>query len=573
MTDAVCDSIRVSSQVYPELGKLASDGGLAHSSQAPSSERHARTKSEEDEYQYQQSVELMRREQMQNDILLDTVKRIQVRGCWSRPLGHSFDSLIRLAHSTRSLARLPGVIGGVAVRERDCAVADCDRAKAGTALYDGSLPYYHSDFPLLLLLLFPFQGFINRLHAEGMELAEEIEAWRLKLRDEEDRSRAERERVEATSLGVEAAIEVIAQDKQLAVQRLGQYELLYTRTMEDRNAAESAMLRARELVSMGREDLQALGECLLQTKAAQEKHEKELSATMARLESSRATWRSSLEQRTGEIEGIIRRYEEAKRGRIEEEEAAAQRRLEAERVRREMEAREAEREARMKKELVRANSVQADQWRVVCAAAGVDEASGAVEVIQAYDALERAGNANVPVYSHNGDGGGGDRGGDGDGVGCPDAAAVRTTGRRDTMHRPHDQHAFTPSITTRAEMSLRLIRQKLSSHLGEDEAAAVDDDMLVAQLGRLAERSGGDAALADLWALARADDDGDGDGDLAFLGKSPHREPRAAPAVAEAAGTPDGDQDPQAARILSRHEVKARSRKIKAKLDKYVIYS
>ena len=413
-----------------------------------------------------------------------------------------------------------------------------------------------------------------------MELAEEIEAWRLKLRDEEDRSRAERERVEATSLGVEAAIEVIAQDKQLAVQRLGQYEMLYTRTMEDRNDAESKMLRARELVSMGREDLRALGECLLQTKAAQEKHEKELSATMARLESSRATWKSSLEQRTGEIDGIIRRYEEAKRGRIEEEEAAAQRRLDAERVRREMEAREAEREARMKKELVRANSVQADQWRVGCAAAGVDEASGAVEVIQAYDALERAGTANGTVYRHNGDGGDGGGGGggggsdrDGNGVGCPDASAVRTTGRRDTMHRPHDQHAFTPSITTRAETSLRLIRQKLASHLGEDEAGAVDDDTLVAQLGRLAERSGGDAALADLWALARADGDGDGDGELAFLGKSPPRERRAAPAVAAAAGTPDGDQDPQAARILSRHEVKARSRKIKAKLDKHIIYS
>ena len=100
MTDSVCDSIRVSSQVYPELGKLASEGGLAHSSEAPSSERLARTKSEEEEYQYQQSVELMRREQMQNDILLDTVKRIQVRGCcWSRSLG-------RLAHSTRSFDSL-----------------------------------------------------------------------------------------------------------------------------------------------------------------------------------------------------------------------------------------------------------------------------------------------------------------------------------------------------------------------------------------------------------------------------------------------------------------------------------
>jgi len=128
MTDAVCDSIRVSSQVYPELGKLASDGGLAHSSQAPSSERHARTKSEEDEYQYQQSVELMRREQMQNDILLDTVKRIQVRGCWSRPLGHSFDSLVRLAHSTRSFDSLIRLARSL----------DCQGSSAGS-LYENEI--------------------------------------------------------------------------------------------------------------------------------------------------------------------------------------------------------------------------------------------------------------------------------------------------------------------------------------------------------------------------------------------------------------------------------------------------
>ena len=445
----------------------------------------------------------MRREQIQNEILLDTVKRIQ-----------------------------------------------------GTSL--GSL--YEDEIAMLRTVIEQKQTLINKLHSEGIELAKKIESWKLKLQDEEDRSRAERERVEEAAIAVEAAIEDIAQDKQLALQRLGQYESLYTRTVDDRNDAESRMLRARELVGLGREDLKVLGECLNQTKAAQEKLERELSSTMARLEASRSLWKSSLEQRKREVDGIIRRHEEAKRDRILEEEEAARQRLEAERVRNCTAAKEAQREAQEKKEMARRVAVEAEQWRVVCAAAGVDcvveggaVGSSADAVIDAFDAL-------TMVQGQTGQGTAVSNDSIDTNESLPESSSTTPGGgrRRDTMHRAHDKEAFTSSMEIRAETSLRLIRQRVAVYLAEDEA--VDDDELVAQLGRLAVMAGN--ATSDLWSLASVDDETN------FLGQS--FEKRAEASNESAAGAIDESAGSQG--ILSRHEIKARSRKMKAKIDKRVKY-
>lgn len=497
-----------------------------------------RTKSEEEEHHHQQSIQLMRREQMQNEILLDTVKRIQ---------GSSVGSL------------------------------------------------YENEIELLRTVIEQKQGFINKLHAEGLELSQKIEEYQLMLGDEEDRSREERERVLRVSEAVEAAIEEISQDKQLAVQRLHQYEMLHTRTVEDKNDAESKMSRARELVSMGREDLRALGECLLQTKAMQEKHERELSETVARLESSRDTCKSSLEQRTREIDAIIRRYEEAKSDRIREEAAAARQRLDAERVRREMEARERERASRQKKEAERTNAVDIDRWRVVCAAAGVDEGSSADAVIAAYEACTRPHvQADSPENF--------DKTLILDGIGfsiapesadCVEFVQSMEAGVRDRLGTmpPAGRPTAVPSI--RAAMSIRMIRHKLASHLGQDEAA--DDDALVEQLRQLLPTRAAsminvnndeeptlhdpnavhlklDCKLSgDAWDAAALAVNSTHVTQLDPQDRSPLGSPshsQSLPARNEAAENAVDRDIESHSQVLSRQEIKARSRKIHARLNK-----
>jgi hypothetical protein len=512
--------------VYPELGRLAAIDPAAAADQGHSvgQQGTTRTKSEEEEYHHQQSVQLMHREQIQNEILLDTVKRIQ---------GSTVGSL------------------------------------------------YENEIELLRTVIEQKQGFINKLHAEGLELLQKIEDYQLRLGDEEDRSREERERVLRETEAVEAAIDAISQDKQLAVQRLRQYEMLYKRTIEDKNDAESTMSRARELVSMGREDLRALGECLLQTKAMQEKHDRELSATMTRLESSRSTWRSSLEQRTREIDSIIRQYEEAKSSRIREEGAAARQRLEAERVRREMEVRERERASHQAREAERTNSVQVDRWRVVCAAAGLGEGSSAEAVIAAYEACKRL---------H-------PQGEDGHFDALEPARLAPPVQPVEATEANRSSPSGTPSLapvrpcampSIRAEMSIRMIRQKLASHTGQDEAA--DDDALVEQLRMLLSDP---ASITDLADLTKEEDRTLGDAwDKATsavksthvtrvgpLKRSPSASSSAPPSASSSRAPPplttakasgsDTDRDVELqSRILSRQEIKARSRKTHARLNK-----
>ena len=514
-------------QVYPELSRLAGLDPTAATDQAQSvgQQATARTKSEEEEYHHQQSVQLMRREQMQNEILLDTVKRIQ---------GSSVGSL------------------------------------------------YENEIELLRTVIEQKQGFINTLHAEGVQLSQKIEEYQLRLGDEEDRSREERERVLRAAEAVEAAIDEISQDKQVAVQRLSQYEMLYTRTVEDKNDAENKMSHARELVSMGREDLRALGECLLQTKLMQEKHERELSVTVSRLESSRSTWRSSLEQRTREIDAIIRRYEEAKSDRIREEEAASRQRLEVERVRREMEERERERASRQEKETERTNAVQVDRWRVVCAAAGVDEGSSADAIIAAYEACKHP---HSPVETLENVAEIESRDKVSSFIALETVQSVQST--EDDGHDlsgsvpPVDQH--TAMAWMRAEMSIRMIRHKLASHLGQDEAA--DDDGLVEQLRQLLPsraapmsdvNNGEDAVLdrklnADPWDAATSAVKSTDVTQLDPRDRSPSASPEPAPLRLAGMGLAgnDGDAEMESQwQILSRQEIKTRSRKIHARLNK-----
>lgn len=490
----------------------------------------------------------MRREQRQNEILLDTVKRIQSSSA-------------------------------------------------------GSL--YENEITLLRTVIEQKQGYINKLHAEGLELSQKIEEWQLRLRDEEDRSKEERDQVLQASQVVEAAIEEISQDTQLAVQRLGQYEMLYTRTVEDKNDAESKMLRARELVSMGREDLSALGECLLQTKAAQEKQERELSGALARLESSRLMWKSSLDQRTKEIDGIIRRYEEAKNDRIREEEASALQRLEADRVRQEMEARERERVEKQMKESERMDAVDAEQWRVVCVAAGVTEGSSAGQVIAAYEAC-RCPATRPRRIKHIND----TRKGESNGtcrVGRGGTGALGSSDWAGDTARSHlkeqeaastqtafVQHGITPSMATRAEMSIRMIRRKVASHLGQDEAA--DNDSLAEQLRQLSQTQAASRARSDIgslyisfneiqfaedpWEAAAAAVEASNIEELdrfgtlvcpAGGGAPPSMVSSTADRKGPVANGDDSEQE-TTKEVLNRHEMKVRSRKMHAKLNKVAVY-
>ena len=294
-------------------------------------DRLGRTESEEKEYKYQQSVEMMRQEKKENSVLLETLKLVQ-------------------------------------------------------GLDAGTL--YEHEISLLRESIRQKHDMINKLHSKGLELSEKTKYLELELYDQQDRTREERERLLQESASIEQSIKDIQDDRQCAVQRLHQYKLLYSRTKEDRDEAEARMLRARELVDMSRDDLSSLKECLQNSiKVSQDACEKKLNSALADFEASKAFWKSSLEKKTREIDAIIRRYNKAKDERTQEEERESKERIEAERLKNEVyEEREKTKKA-LEQDARRVRHVHREQWGLVCAAAGLEPDAPTSAVIQSYDTL------------------------------------------------------------------------------------------------------------------------------------------------------------------------------------------
>lgn len=322
-------------QVFPGLGKHAGQDsgreGQAGNASAFGEDRLGRTESEEREYQYQISVDMMREEKRENAVLLETLKIVQ----------------------------------------------GLDPA----TLYD-------NEISLLRESIRHKQEMINNLHSKCLEISQKTKFLELELHDQQDRTREERERLLHEGDIIENSIKEIQEDRQCAVQRLHQYKLLYSRTKEDRDAAETRMLRARDLVDSSRSDLNLLAECLQNTiKVSQDACEKNLNGALADLEASKAFWKSSLEKKTQEIDAIIRRYAQAKKHRAQEEERESKERLEAERIKIEMYQEHENNRKALENDVRRARHVQREQWGLICAAAGLEPDAPASAVIDTYETL------------------------------------------------------------------------------------------------------------------------------------------------------------------------------------------
>jgi hypothetical protein len=123
----------------------------------------------------------------------------------------------------------------------------------------------------------------------------------LKVKDQQDHTKEARERLFSEAKSIEEDIMNIQEDKMCALQRLHQYQLLYTRTKEDRDDAELKMQKTKDLVEKGREDLFTMKEFQNKAQHAEEQAQKELNLAVAKLEASRKFWRSSLEKKKRQV--------------------------------------------------------------------------------------------------------------------------------------------------------------------------------------------------------------------------------------------------------------------------------
>ena len=218
---------------YQHVGQSGKEFGLG------------RTKSEEEEYEYQESVEMMRQEKRENGMLLETVRMLQ----------------------------------GSKVHEL----------------------YEHEIFAIRSSIVQKHE-LINKLHERALEFVHKTMDLEMELKDQHDTTREVRERNMNRSESLKQDIEEIDEDRQRAIQRFHQYQLLYSRTKEDRDAAESRLLQTRRVVDLAADDLQHLGEYMLNTiKVAQEDSERDLNSAVANLEASREFWKVSLEQKNHEV--------------------------------------------------------------------------------------------------------------------------------------------------------------------------------------------------------------------------------------------------------------------------------
>lgn len=121
------------------------------------------------------------------------------------------------------------------------------------------------------------------------------------MKDQQDHTKEARERLFSEAKSIEEDIMNIQEDKMCALQRLHQYQLLYTRTKEDRDDAELKMQKTKDLVEKSREDLFTMKEFQNKAQHAEEQAQKELNLAVAKLEASRKFWRSSLEKKKRQV--------------------------------------------------------------------------------------------------------------------------------------------------------------------------------------------------------------------------------------------------------------------------------
>lgn len=450
-------SYTVVNQVCPGLGKHAENETDTNSSQdgkkdgtfPPKNTRDhdlGRTASEEREYEFQESVELMRQEKKENEVLLETLKLVQ-------------------------------------------------------GLQVGTL--YDHEISLLRESIAQKQDMINNLHSKGLELSHKTKYLELELQDQQDRTKDERERLMQESEAIERSIEGIKEDQQCALQRLKQYQLLYTRTKEDRDDAETQMLRARELVDSSREDLNSLKDCLQnRIKVSQETCERNLNISLAEMKASKAFWKSSLERKKQEIDAIICRYEKARGDRKKEEEEETRMQMHAERIRRERHDEEKKRHQNaVENDLKNARQMHKEQWGLICAAAGLQPDAPASAVMQSYDSLAglakdlQSKQGGLDNYSNISEGLV-----DSEdkfertavGVECCNTLSVLER----SMHgiESLDREAVrNDAIMTRVEISLLYLQETMAAFFGESSEESVDsapkEQMLSPSLPRLRRRS------------------------------------------------------------------------------------
>lgn len=121
------------------------------------------------------------------------------------------------------------------------------------------------------------------------------------MTDQQDHTREAREKLFSEAKSIEEDIMNIQEDKLCAVQRLHQYQLLYTRTKEDRDDAELRMQNTKDLVEQSREDLFTMREFQNKAQHAEEQAQREFKLAVAKLEASRKFWKSSLEKKKREV--------------------------------------------------------------------------------------------------------------------------------------------------------------------------------------------------------------------------------------------------------------------------------
>eukprot|EP00889_Picochlorum_renovo_P007316 jgi/Picre1/34346/NNA_001818.t1 len=320
-------------EVLPELEKYVKNGGVGQRQESSSQGAEGgleRTESEEKEYEYALSVELMRKEKQENRVLLDSLKK---------------------------------------AKESDT----------------GSL--YENEISLLRHSIHEKQELINRMHEKCISLAAKNDELELKVKDQQDHTKEARERLFWEAKSIEEDIMNIQEDKMCALQRLHQYQLLYTRTKEDRDDAELKMQKTKDLVEKGREDLFTMKEFQNKAQHAEEQAQKELNLAVAKLEASRKFWRSSLEKKKRQVASLISRYERSKAERLRRAEDE-DKRAEAERAVQESERRIISSQKKALEETAQKRKIRREQWRLVCAAAGLNGEASVADVIKAYHALQ-----------------------------------------------------------------------------------------------------------------------------------------------------------------------------------------
>lgn len=262
------------------MGKYVKGGRLADGQQQESSSDRAgggleRTESEEKEHEYALSVELMRKEKQENRALLDSLKKAK-----ESDTGSLYENEISLLR--RSIREKQDLINQMNEKCMNLA------AKYVLESPDDHLSVCHALFSDTSLC--------------------RTDALELEVKDQQDHTKEAREKLYSEAKSIEDDIKSIQEDRLCAVQRLHQYQLLHTRTKEDRDDAEVRMQKTKDLVQESREDLYRMKEFQNKAQHAEEQAQRELNLAVAKLEASRKFWKSSLEKKKREVCVCVKWY-------------------------------------------------------------------------------------------------------------------------------------------------------------------------------------------------------------------------------------------------------------------------